>query len=304
MRWADDSCCILNGVCHDEEYYLKEPTVTLHTLAATQMDASNKLNLRLHNDDVHTFEEVIEALHETRNIRHGDEASSPLVVRRDDASEMTHHVDADGQVTVKSFVTIESAVEGYRRLKSRGLHCAVVSTAQVDMELRARALTAWLTEIAASHPAAAVLVVHALVQVSANHDLGGIHVWHEPRMIPAWAGLADMDEVSMCARRFCAFPPHVSSSYLTREEAERLHQMGTEINAEQFVQLTGKCILLIVVTVDTVKAQSQLLPFAFRYGSELLPKSAVSPSVRALSKISSCTLGHSAIHIQRCQTFC
>jgi hypothetical protein len=304
MRWADEACRILNGVCHDEEYYFKEPTVTLHTLAAIQMDASNKLNLRLHNDDVHTYDEVIEALHDPLHVRHGDEATSSLVVRRDDASEMTHHVDADGQVTVKSFVTIESAVEGYRRLKSRGLHCAVVSTAQVDMELRARALTAWLTEIAAAHRAAAVLVVHALVQVSADHHLGGIHVWREPRMIPTWAGLADMDEVSMCGRRFRAFPPHLVSSYMTREEAERLHQMGTEINAEQFVQLTGTCILLIVVTVDTAKAQSQLINFAFRYRSELLPKSALSPSVGALSKISSCTLGHSAIHIQRCQAFC
>lgn len=264
IRWADEACRILNGVCHDEEYYFKEPIVTMHTLASTQMDNSNKLNLRLHNDDVHTFEEVIDALHEPQHGRHGDEALPPLVARRDDATEMTHHVDADGQVTVKSYVTVESALEGYRRLKSRGLHCAVVSTAQADMELRARALSVWLTEIAAAHPAAAVLVVHALVQVSPNHDLRGIHVWHEPRMIPAWAGLADTDEVSMCARRFQAFPPHLASSYVTREEAARLHQIGTEINAERFAQLTGMYTLLIVI-VDNLEAQFQFFAFTFRY---------------------------------------
>ena len=122
-------------------------------------------------------------------------------------------------------------------------------------------------------------------------------MWHEPRMIPAWAGLADTDEVSMCARRFCAFPPHLASSYLTREEAARLHQMGCEINAEQFTQLTGKHILLTVI-VGNVKIQFQFFAFTFRYRSELLPESAVSPPVGALSKIPPCAMGHSAVHLQ------
>lgn len=242
-RWADDACRILNGVCHDEEYsILQQPTVTtLHSLG--QMDCSNKLNLRLHNDDVHTFDEVIEALHnpEANRGNSGEDSANPsLVVRREDASEMTHHVDADGQVTVKSFLTIDEAVKGYRLLKSCGLHCAVVNTAQVDMELRARMLAAWLSEVAAAHPAAAVLVVHALLQVSSTHDLGGVQVWQEPHMIAAWAGLTDAaDEVALCERRFRAFPPNLASSYVTREEAERLHQMAIEVNAQQFVQLTG-----------------------------------------------------------------
>jgi len=149
-------------------------------------------------------------------------------------------------VTVKSFTTIDSALQGYRRLKSRGLHCAVVSQAQVDLELRAKQLTSWLSEVAAAHPAARLLVVHALVQVSGNHSLGNVQVWREARMIPAWAGLVDVGEMEQAERRFRAFPPQLSSSYLTREEAELLHRMGAELNAAQFIQLTGmlRCSVL------------------------------------------------------------
>jgi hypothetical protein len=38
------------------------------------------------------------------------------------------------------------------------------STAQVDLELRAKQLMSWLHEVAAAHPAAAVLVIHSPVQ--------------------------------------------------------------------------------------------------------------------------------------------
>jgi len=55
-----------------------------------------------------------------------------------------------------------------------GLESAVVRTAQVDLELRARALTACLSQVAAAHPAAAVLVVHALVQVDSQHGFGSV----------------------------------------------------------------------------------------------------------------------------------
>ena len=248
MRWADEACRILNGVVHDEEYSLLDESTFVGLQELQELNASNKLQLRLHNDDVHTFEEVIEALHEPRRGHPEEGAALPLVVHRDDASEMTHHVDADGQVTVKSFTNIDEALQGFRRLKSRGLHCAVVSTAQVDLELRAKQMTSWLSEVAAAHPAAAVLVVHALVQVNQNHALGNVQVWREPRMIPAWAGLADCnDEITMNKLRFKAFPPQLASSYVTREEAELLHRMGAEMNAAQFIQLTGMCHCLIFV---------------------------------------------------------
>jgi len=254
LRWADEACRISNGVALEEEYSLVEESNLLTLQSLQQLPLSNKLHLRLHNDDVHTFEEVIEALHDPRYARAAGEeeaANAPLVVHRENASEMTHHVDADGQVTVKSFTTIDTALQGFRRLKSRGLHCAVVSTAQVDLELRAKQLTAWLTEVAAAHPAARVLVVHALVQVSGNHSLGGVEVWREPRMIPAWAGLADGNEVEQYERRFRAFPPQLASSYVTREDAELLHRMGAEMNAAQFIQLTGMyfTIAAVVVTI-------------------------------------------------------
>jgi len=243
MRWADEACRIINVASNNEEYYTKTPTATPHSVIEDEhpLPRGYRLDLRLHNDDVHTFDEVIEALHEPRHRRanNGDQ-SLPLVAHREDANDMTHHVDADGQVTVKWYANIPNAMQGYKQLKSKGLHCAVVSSAQVDSEHRARALTAWLAEIATAHPAAAAIVVHALAKVSPDQDLNGIKVWHESRMIPSWCSMVEgEDEIASCRRRFYAFPPHLESSYLTRDEAETLHRLGLELNPERFVQMAG-----------------------------------------------------------------
>ena len=244
IRWADELCRIVNGTVHDDETSMKAASVTPTSfLASADHDdlfpSNYSLDLRLHNDDVHTFEEVIEALHEPRTRRPPEAATAPLVSLREDANTMTHHVDSDGQVTVKSYKSFQQAMLGYRQLKTRGLHCAVVSTAQVEMENRARALTTWLTEIAAAHPSAAVLIVHALVQVG-NTTIGGIPVWLEPRTIPVWASMVDgEDELAACRRRFYAFPPHSESSFVTREEAEKLHLLAMQLSPAEFLKMTG-----------------------------------------------------------------
>ena len=251
LRWTDEATKIWNGVVRNEDYTLQKTSVTPHAFLTTPIPQSfptnYRLHLRLHNDDVHTFDEVIDALHEPRHTRrntanNGDDQDPSLVTLREAANEMTHHVDADGQVSVKTYSTIASALQGFRRLKSRGLHCALVSTSQVDIEQRARALSSWLADISAAHPAAAVLVVNALVQVgTSQQDLAGISVWHEPRIIPPWAAMGQADDaIQTCRRRFHAFPPHLASSYLTSDEAERLHEMGLQTNAAGFVELTGK----------------------------------------------------------------
>lgn len=244
-RWAHEAACIFNGMPNNEQYFLAG-NYELATPATFSVDPAQRLpesfdvHLRLHNDDVHTFDEVIEALHgDPRMRRHMDDPANILVPARESATEMTHHVDADGQVTVKVYSSIIEAMVGFKRLKASGLHCAVVSNAQVQTELRARVLIAWLSEICAAHPAAAALVVHALVQVDPFHDLGGVQVWSTARMIPPWAALDQMDEPMRCRRRFHAFPPHLMSSYLTREECELIHGIALEINATSFVGLTG-----------------------------------------------------------------
>lgn len=248
IRWADEASRLQNGVCHNEDYSFQMPVVTPNSFVATvapqNLPNGYKLHLRLHNDDVHTFDEVIEALHDQRH-RHRNSPNSEeqqpqsLVANRDSATDMTHRVDSDGQVTVKSYSNIPAAMQGFRRLKSRGLHCAVVGTTQMHLEQRARALSSWLSEISSAHPAAAALVVHALVQVSTNHELAKVRVWQEARMIPPWVALGQTDEVEACRRRFHAFPPHLESSYLTREEAERLYEMGRMLNPTAFLELTG-----------------------------------------------------------------
>jgi len=249
LRWADDASRLQNCACHNDDYSFRDPIATpnsfLTGLVPQALPNGYRLHLRLHNDDVHTFDEVIDALHEARQSRRntpGDEEQEPppLVPMRDTATEMTHHVDADGQVTVKSYSNIGAAMQGFRRLKSRGLHCAVVGSAQIDLELRAKALSMWLAEISAAHPAASALVVHALVQVDPRHNLASVPVWHEARTMPPWAALDARDEVEACRRRFHAFPPHLASSYVTRAEAELLHEIGMNTNPKGLVELTGR----------------------------------------------------------------
>ena len=93
--------------------------------------------------------------------------------------------------------------------------------------------------ISSAHPSAAALVVHALVQVGQKHNMGPVAVWHHARTIPSWTALDTNDEEQACLRRFRAFPPHLASSYVTREEAELLHEMGMNMNPNQLVELTG-----------------------------------------------------------------
>jgi hypothetical protein len=252
MKWSDEASRIWNGTTYNEDYIRSNsrvsPSSFLQGSVLKPLPLHYGLHLRLHNDDVHTFDEVIEALHETRHRRNagnGEDSQNQSLVRvREDANEMTHHVDADGQVEVKTYATMGTAMQGFRRLKSRGLHCAVVSTPQVDMEMRARALSTWLAEISSAHPAAAALVVHALVQVGGSQDIADVSVWNQPRMIPSWAAAGETDFVQACRKRFNAFPPHLASSYLSSEEAEKLHKMGTQLNLQAFVELTGKSITI------------------------------------------------------------
>ena len=253
LRWADEACRIWNGKAESDDFCSSSSQPGSQT-SKTPSDFLSKveqcfpgnfrLQVRLHNDDVHTFDEVIEALRTTSNHRGSSSSdgpnAQPLVPRREDATEMTHHVDADGQVTVKTFSTIQSAMEGYKRLKSRGLHCAVVSTAQTDMELRARNLATWLSEISAAHPSAAVMVVHALLQANSAQDLGGIYIWQEAKGIPAWLCPNETDEAEACRKRFRVFPPHLSTSYVTAEEAEKLHRMAMKLDATSFLEMTGE----------------------------------------------------------------
>eukprot|EP00526_Cylindrotheca_closterium_P004166 CAMPEP_0113648778 /NCGR_PEP_ID=MMETSP0017_2-20120614/25895_1 /TAXON_ID=2856 /ORGANISM="Cylindrotheca closterium" /LENGTH=3050 /DNA_ID=CAMNT_0000561063 /DNA_START=162 /DNA_END=9311 /DNA_ORIENTATION=- /assembly_acc=CAM_ASM_000147 len=246
LRWADEATKIWNSVLSNDDYHRCESPVTpeafLRNSLPQQLPQNFRLHLRLHNDDVHTFDEVIDALHEPRSRRNTaageDNANPSLVTLREAANEMTHHVDSDGQVNVKTFNSLTTAMQGFRRLKSRGLHCAVTSTPQVDMELRAKSLASWLTEISSAHPAAAVLVVHALVQVTSSHEIGGVSVWSEPRTIPSWVAADEKDTIEACRKRFNAFPPHLQSSFLSSEEAEKLHSMAKKINPAALSEIT------------------------------------------------------------------
>lgn len=311
MRWADEASKIWNAAVYNEDYSRSKnarytPSSFLQNELPQPFPQNYRLHLRLHNDDVHTFDEVIDALHEPRNRRNPATAEDPqnqsLVTLREAANEMTHHVDADGQVKVKTFSTLGTAVKGFRRLKSRGLHCSVVSTPQMDMELRARALSSWLAEISASHPAAAVLVVHALVQVRASQDLAGVSVWKQPRTIPSWVAVGETDYVQACRKRFQSFPPHLTSSYLSSEEAEQLHKMAKQLNPSLFVEMTGKAGKQQWRANDySVKKSNSSSRFC-RNGSWILLECPILPTIREISQIAACFVGHPSVALHRPST--
>ena len=228
-----------------------------------------ELHLRLHNDDVHTFDHVIKALYDQdgssneddeinqevfeaffgidddATLIHANSSVAPttprerhrLVPHMDEAEKMTNHVDSDGQVKVKSFNSFKNVINGFKRLKNAELHCAIISSPQEDMERRVKVLVGWLKDISSAHPAVAALVAHALCDVTNGQDtFGGVSVWTEPRMIPCWSGLNFKFEVD----RFKAFPPHLASSYLTREEGRVLHKhMKIHKNASHLFHITG-----------------------------------------------------------------
>jgi hypothetical protein len=248
-RWTDQARRVRDGCPTDEDYVLKGCALAT-TMPGGKMtgvqwppapDGNSSplpprfhLYLRLHNDDVHTFDEVIDALHSSASSaathRRGTpsdetDTSHGLVVHRNDADDMTHHVDSDGQVTVRTYTTVAGALAGYRRLKSRGLHCSVVSTSQMESELRSRALLQWLAEVCSAHPATGGMVVHALVDVDdggTSSDIGGVKMWRQGHSIPCWA----LNDNTSDAHWSSVFPPHLASSFLSREEAERLHAIG------------------------------------------------------------------------------
>ncbi len=381
LKWADEICNLWNGVSDDEEYYRRasvlkanletQPAANVNapmwTLPQQVLDAHNehyveklpqnhKLLLRLHNDDVHTFDEVINALrsaapsstptvpmgglgsigqiggsgmsasemlaiafstsatvdsdsnmsttspppsseatssprrtrtHDSdvtqppeRRFRGENSASfqnsmhqfvadvdipdpptAPLVTSFDAAEELTRRVDAEGQVMIREYKTLNGAGVGFSRLREPGLLCSVVTTARIDAEERAKVLLEWLSGLLSDHPVVRAIVVQALVDVTDGEDVlcsqdkgndgtsQGVAVWPNPRMLPSWSGtnehwwsadINDKSNIPAWRKRLDAFPPHLESSYLTRQEGRELFLRGMMGKfVDQFVSVTG-----------------------------------------------------------------
>ncbi len=272
-RWADQLRKIKDGRAFDEEYVMSDKQPSAKTISeATKLEFPNrfKLHLRLHNDDIHTYDEVTEALY--RQMRsysnpqpkndEKDETDTAhgIVDSLDEAKVLTGRVDSEGQAVVKAYSTMNGAMAGFERMKRFGLHCAVLSSPQLDLEARARVLLSWLSDIAEAHPAVSALVVQALVDVTEGLDsLGGVYVWGNSRMIPPWSfsdgylsssrvsiqeyGFEDGIDIPGWRRRMDVFPPHLQSSFLTREESKRLHVLGRATLNETSSPRKGMCTI-------------------------------------------------------------
>ena len=255
-RWADQIRRIHDGRSVDEEYVLSAKRSSAATVGdAMTLACPNRfrLHLRLHNDDVHTYDEVIDSLwgrgrsFNRPTLRPEDsfderDAAMGLVKDKNSATEKTGKVDADGQVIVRDYNTMKGAMAGFDRLKAHGLHSSVVSTPQIELENRARMLISWLADIAEAHPAVSALVIHALVDVTEGSDaFGNTFVWGDAKMIPSWSFSEghlssarvsinededDLYSIPGWRRRLDVFPPNLESSFLTREESRQLHKLG------------------------------------------------------------------------------
>ena len=184
---------------------------------------------------------------------------SPLIARSDTAQELTRRVDSDGQVLVREYQTLDGAGIGFARLRENtGLHCSVISSPRIEAEERAKVLLEWLSGLVAVHPAVGAMIVQALVDVTDGEDVlsseedngggvaRGVAVWNSARMMPCWSGTHekwwgdDSEGIPAWKRRLEAFPPHLESSYLTREEGRELFRQGlTSSMADKFVIETG-----------------------------------------------------------------
>lgn len=196
---------------------------------------------------------------------------SALVARYDIAQDLTRRVDSDGQVLVRDYQTLDGAGIGFARLRENsGLHCSVVGTAGVEAEERAKVLLEWLSSLLAAHPAVGAMIVQALVDVTDGEDAlctdtettttagvsKGVSVWSSARMIPCWSGTHESwwDKTDECnggtkrlpawRRRLDAFPPHLESSYLTRQEGRELFRQGLMSTfADGFIIKTGEFVM-------------------------------------------------------------
>jgi len=185
---------------------------------------------------------------------------SPLVPRTDEATDLTKKVDSEGQVIVRNYETLDGAGVGFARLReSAGLHCSVISGPRIEAEKRAKVLLEWLVGLVSAHPAVGAMIVQGLVDVTDgedvlcaddNNDVGGVTrgvaVWNSARMMPCWSGTnekwcAESKKPSAAwKKRLEAFPPHLESSYLTREEGRELFRQGLSSSyADKFVTETA-----------------------------------------------------------------
>ena len=139
-----------------------------------------------------------------------------------------------------------------------------MTAARMESEERAKALLEWLGSLIGSHPAVGALVVQALVDVTEGEDVlchendtdnistgipgmsKGVAVWSTPRMMPSWSGTCQSwweqqeDGIPAWRKRLDAFPPHLESSYLTREEGRELFRQGMILDSsDRFVAMTG-----------------------------------------------------------------
>lgn len=119
-------------------------------VAETEDEAVGLCVVRLHNDDVHTFNHVTDAL---RALRLSDAAAKTL----------TERVDADGHALVKRGAA-QQLRPALALLQEEGLLVSMVDEAQMEREERAARLLSWLTQLATQVDGLARIVSELLTE--------------------------------------------------------------------------------------------------------------------------------------------
>ena len=120
---------------------------------------SQLYNVRVHNDDVHTYDEVIAVLTDVAMLK---DSPNPAAVAR----AQTVDVDKRGEAVVLNGVDCSTAATALQKLHSAGLLTCIIKKGHVDRELRGDTAIGWLTWLSETGAASRATVAAALVSTA------------------------------------------------------------------------------------------------------------------------------------------
>ena len=233
----DQPECELCGSVRDDEV-LHSPPNPFAIAAVTSMTsgAPHTIGLCIHNDDVHTYQDVISCL--TSPFKTSPQRQSPLIpglMDRGAAEATTSRVDADGQACILTRVI--ASAKDYSEVQMRmfyvghrcGLLTSLAPVKLLQLDTQAAALLEWVVSMGKSHEGLQHVISQTMVEpwwTSAwrTHPALQIPCIDLPGIVPASEAFppldmpASRDPVTQSAALGCVPPFPVYVQHLLQEE--------------------------------------------------------------------------------------
>lgn len=203
--------------------------------AALSSTAPLTLGLCIHNDDVHTYNDVIACL--TRGV--GGAAPMPGLMDLGAAEATTSRVDSDGQACILTRVV--AAAKDYSEMQTRmdyvGRHCGLLTSLApvklLQLDTQAAALVEWVMSLGKLHDGVQHIISQAMVEpwwteAWRSHPALQIPCLDFPGVVPACEAFprseaaASHDPVTQSTPSGCVPPFPVYVQHLVQEERFRL----------------------------------------------------------------------------------